>query len=193
MIFLAAASLMLLGCGSKTTEQPDAVSTPDSLLNEEAVVHQVEKVYQYLNDIRQYYLTTPVEELDDRKWERADVYFSTREWQLLRRVVDSIDREGECGGFYNFGDNGPLDPWLYDCFEGEVTVENIRVLLQDDGTAQADLTIRDATTIGNIPLHWLLRIEDGEWKVANIFFVKDDNYDLLQNMKDYVDAMKTPR
>ena len=33
-------------------------------------------------------------------------------------------------------------------------------------------------------------VEDGQWRVANIFFVKDDNMDILMNMREYVDDEK---
>lgn len=184
-VFLVATILLLIGCGNKTAEKSADTAVADSLMNETAVVGQVEKVYKYLNDIRQYYLDTPEDQIEDKVWERPDVYFSTQEWQQLRLVADSIDRECEGGGAFDFGDNGPFDPWLYDCFEGAATVENIKVVLNDDGTAQADFGIRDATTIGNIPLRWLLRVENGEWRVADIIFLKNDTIGLLQHLKSY--------
>ena len=32
-----------------------------------------------------------------------------------------------------------------------------------------------------------MRIEDGAWRVANIIFVKDDNFDILENMRGYIE------
>jgi hypothetical protein len=35
-----------------------------------------------------------------------------------------------------------------------------------------------------------MRVENGEWRVANIFFENDDDYDLLMNMRAYADDGK---
>jgi hypothetical protein len=35
-----------------------------------------------------------------------------------------------------------------------------------------------------------MKIEDGEWRVANIFFVKDNDLDILQNMRDYIESTR---
>jgi hypothetical protein len=40
-------------------------------------------------------------------------------------------------------------------------------------------------------MRWLMQVEDGQWKVANIFFEKDDNFDILMNMRAYADDAAT--
>jgi hypothetical protein len=34
-------------------------------------------------------------------------------------------------------------------------------------------------------------VEDGQWEVANIFFEKDDSFDILMNMRAYADDAAT--
>ena len=51
--------------------------------------------------------------------------------------------------------------------------------------------MKDAVTIKGVPMRWLMQVEDGQWKVANIFFEKDDNLDILMNMRAYVDNAAT--
>ena len=41
-----------------------------------------------------------------------------------------------------------------------------------------------------VPMRWLMQVEDGQWRVANIFFEKDDNFDVLMNMRAYADDGK---
>ena len=50
--------------------------------------------------------------------------------------------------------------------------------------------VKDAATPKGVPMRWLMCVEDGQWRVANIFFVKDDNMDILMNMREYVDDEK---
>ena len=85
---------------------------------------------------------------------------------------------------------GPLDAWTYDCYEGAIGADSIQVKLQPDSTAEARFLVKDAVTIKGIPIRWLMKIEDGEWRVANIFFVKDNDLDILQNMRDYVESTR---
>ena len=155
----------------------------DTLYNEDAVIAQVNAVYDYWNELRtnfdenKHYVT-----VDDR--------FGTKEWRQVRDEVAAIDRECECGGFFDFGDEGPLDAWTYDCYEGAIGADSIQVKLQPDSMAEARFLVRDAVTIKGIPIRWLMKIEDGEWRVANIFFVKDNDLDILQNMRDYVESTR---
>ena len=155
----------------------------DTLYNEDAVIAQVNAVYDYWNELRtnfdenQAYVT-----VDDR--------FGTKEWRQVRDEVAAIDRECECGGFFDFGDEGPLDAWTYDCYEGAIGADSIQVKLQPDSTAEARFLVKDAVTIKGIPIRWLMKIEDGEWRVANIFFVKDNDLDILQNMRDYIESTR---
>ena len=59
--------------------------------------------------------------------------------------------------------------------------------MQPDGTAEVRFLVKDAVTIKGVPMRWLMLVEDGQWKVANIFFEKDDNFDILMNMRAYAD------
>ena len=179
------AMLTLAGCGNKTSgEAPVADSTEvvnevqDSLNTVEAVVRQVNAVYDYLNELREHY---------DENKPSLDERFGSKEWQRVRKMVEDVDRECECGGFFDFGDEGPLNAWVYDCFEGAVSANDIKAKLLSDGTAEVSFLVKDAVTTKGVPLRWLMRVEDGEWRVHNIIFVKDDNMDLLENMQAYVD------
>lgn len=155
----------------------------DTLYNEDAVIAQVNAVYDYWNELRTNFdENKPYVTVDDR--------FGTKEWRQVRDEVAAIDRECECGGFFDFGDEGPLDAWTYDCYEGTIGADSIQVKLQPDSTAEARFLVKDAVTIKGIPIRWLMKIEDGEWRVANIFFVKDNDLDILQNMRDYIESTR---
>ena len=151
---------------------------PDTLNTVEAVEKQVNAVYAYWNEQREHY---------DENKPSIDELFGTKEWQQVRNEVIAIDRECECGGFFDFGDEGPLDPWTYDCYEGYVSANDIQVKLQLNGTAEVRFLVKDAVTTKGIPMRWLMQVEDGQWRVANIFFEKEDNFDILMNMRAYVD------
>jgi hypothetical protein len=187
-MILMLAFLAIASCGNKTSNAAsDADSTvvdevPDTLNTVEAVEKQVDAVYAYWNELRQHY---------DENKPSLDERFGSKEWQRVRNEVAAIDRECECGGFFDFGEEGPLDPWLYDCYEGVVSANDIQVKLQPDGTAEVRFLVKDAVTIEGIPMRWLMRVEDGQWRVANIFFEKDDNFDILTNMRAYADDGKS--
>ena len=155
---------------------------PDTLNTVEAVEKQVNAVYAYWNEQREHY---------DENKPSIDELFGTKEWQQVRNEVIAIDRECECGGFFDFGDEGPLDPWTYDCYEGYVSANDIQVKLQPNGTAEVRFLVKDAVTTKGIPMRWLMQVEDGQWRVANIFFEKEDNFDILMNMRAYVDNAGT--
>ena len=180
--------VLIVACGNKTSNAAsDADSTvvnevPDTLNTVEAVEKQVDAVYAYWNELRQHY---------DENKPSLDERFGSKEWQRVRNEVAAIDRECECGGFFDFGEEGPLDPWTYDCYEGAVSANDIQVKLQPDGTAEVRFLVKDAVTIEGIPIRWLMRVEDGQWRVANIFFEKDDNFDILTNMRAYADDGKS--
>ena len=186
-IFLFFAFVVATSCGSKTSDAtPDAESTvtnevPDTLNNVEAVVKQVNAVYDYWNKMRE----NPKEEMPS-----VDERFGSKEWWEIRQEVAAIDRECECGGFFDFGEEGPLDPWTYDCYEGYVSANDIQVKLQEKGTAEVKFLVKDAVTTKGIPMRWLMRVEDGQWRVANVIFVNDDDYDILMNMRAYADDGK---
>jgi len=83
-----------------------------------------------------------------------------------------------------------LEAWTYDCYEGFVSANDIKVTLQSDGTADVRFLVKDAVTTKGIPIRWQMCVEDGQWRVANIFFVKEDNFDILMNMRAYIDYNK---
>lgn len=190
-IALMTFALIVVACGNKTKEgagRPDSTATdadsivvhevPDTLNTVEAVEKQVNAVYQYWNELREHY---------DENKPSLDELFGSKEWQRVRNEVVAIDRECECGGFFDFGDEGPLDPWTYDCYEGYVSANDIQVKMLPDGTAEVSFLVKDAVTPKGIPIRWLMQVEDGQWRVANIFFVKDDNFDILMKMRGYIE------
>ena len=186
-LFMMLAFLAIVSCGNKTNSAAsDADSTvvnevPDTLNTVEAVERQVNAVYAYWNELRQHY---------DENEPSIDELFGSKEWQRVRNEVIAIDRECECGGFFDFGEEGPLDPWTYDCYEGAVSANDIQVKLQPNGKAEVRFLVKDAVTIKGIPIRWLMKVEDGQWRVANIFFEKEDNFDILMNMRAYADDGK---
>lgn len=186
-VFLMMALVAMTSFANKTkSNASDADSTvvtemSDTLNNVEAVERQVNAVYAYWNDLRQY---------DGEDKPCVDELFGSKEWWRVRKEVVEIDRACECGGFFDFGEEGPLDPWTYDCYEGYVSANDINVKLQPDGTAEVNFLVKDAATPKGVPIRWLMCVEDGQWRVANIFFVKDDNMDILMNMREYVDDEK---
>ena len=186
-VFLMMALVAMTSYANKTkSNASDADSTvvtemSDTLNNVEAVERQVNAVYAYWNDLRQY---------DGEDKPCVDELFGSKEWWRVRKEVVEIDRACECGGFFDFGEEGPLDPWTYDCYEGYVSANDIKVKLQPDGTAEVNFLVKDAATPKGVPMRWLMCVEDGQWRVANIFFVKDDNMDILMNMREYVDDEK---
>ncbi|MBQ3770046.1 MAG: hypothetical protein II866_13780 [Prevotella sp.] len=195
IVMMMFAVVAITSCGNKTkvstnrlnSAASDAESNvvnevPDTLNTVEAVVKQVDAVYAYWNELRQHY---------DENKPSIDELFGSKEWQRVSNEVAAIDRECECGGFFDFGDEGPLDPWTYDCYEGTVSADSIQIKMQPDGTAEVRFLVKDAVTIKGVPMRWLMQVEDGQWKVANIFFEKDDNLDILMNMRAYVDNAAT--
>ena len=180
-------ALPMTACGYHASNPVSVFETvvtdevPDSLNTEEAVIRQVDAVYDYWNAMRMHY-DEDVPTIDER--------FGSREWLRVRREVEAIDRECECGGFFDFGDEGPLDAWTYDCYEGYVSANDIQVQLQPNGMAEVRFLVKDAVTIKGIPIRWLMRVEDGQWRVHDIIFEQDNNYDLLMNMRAYADDGK---
>ena len=162
---------------SLAQEQENEVS--DTLNTVEAIEKQVNAVYAYWNEQREHY---------DENNSSIDELFGSKEWQQVRNEVAAIDRECECGGFFDFGDEGPLDPWTYDCYEGAVSADSIQVKMLPDSTAEVRFLVKDAVTIKGIPIRWIMQMEDGQWRVANIFFEKEDNFDILMNMRAYIDS-----
>ena len=82
-----------------------------------------------------------------------------------------------------------MNPWVYDCYEGAISVDSIQVTMLPDGTADVRFLVKDAVTIKGVPMRWLMQVEDGQWRIANVFFVKDDNLDILTNMRAYAEDM----
>ena len=187
-LLIAFVALSMMACGNKTKgEQPVADSTaveiPDTLYTVEAVINQVNAVYEYWNQQRLHY---------DEKAPTVDERFGSKEWNRVRDAVAAIDRECECGGFFDFGDEGPLDAWVYDCYEGTVSANDIQVQLQSDSTANVHFLVKDAVTLKGVPIRWTMQVEDGQWRVQNIFFESDDNFDILENMRGYVENNNNP-
>ncbi len=186
--YLMLFALIAVACGNKTNSAAsDADSTevheaPDTLNTVEAVEKQVDAIYDYWNELREHY---------DENKPSVDERFGSKEWWQVRQQVAAIDRECECGGFFDFGEEGPINPWAYDCYEGTVSANDIQVKLLPDGTAEVRFLVKDAVTTKGVPIRWLMLEEDGQWRVANIFFEKDDNLDILKNMRAYVDEMTT--
>lgn len=184
--YLMLFALIAVACGNKTnSEASDADSTEvhevsDTLNTVEAVEKQVDAVYDYWNELREHY---------DENKPSVDERFGSKEWWQVRQQVAAIDRECECGGFFDFGEEGPLDPWTYDCYEGYVSANDIQVKLLPDSTAEVRFFVKDAVTTKGVPIRWLMQVEDGQWRVANIFFEKDDNLDILKNMRAYAEEM----
>ena len=184
--YLMLFALIAVACGNKTnSEASDADSTEvhevsDTLNTVEAVEKQVDAVYDYWNELREHY---------DENKPSVDERFGSKEWWQVRQQVAAIDRE--CGGFFDFGEEGPLDPWTYDCYEGYVSANDIQVKLLPDSTAEVRFFVKDAVTTKGVPIRWLMQVEDGQWRVANIFFEKDDNLDILKNMRAYAEEMTT--
>ena len=184
---MISAAMMLLACGGQTKhETSDADNTqvfevPDTLNTVEAVIKQVDAVYAYWNKQREHY---------NENAPTVDELFGTKEWQQVREDAWAADRDCECGGFFDFGDEGPLDAWVYDCYEGYVSANDIEAKILPDGTAEVKFLVKDAVTTKGIPMRWKMRVEDGEWRVANIIFENDGGIDLLESLRDYGKAFK---
>jgi hypothetical protein len=191
-VLLLSALLMLFACGGQTKngasdadstqvdDVPDTLNpVPGTLNSVEAVVRQVNAVYDFWNQQREHF------DENNPQAQTVDERFGTKEWQQVREDAWKVDRDCECGGFFDFGDEGPLDPWIYDCFEGWVRADSIETKLLQNGMAEVMFLVKDAVTIKGVPMRWLMRIEDGEWRVANIFFEKDGGLDLLESLREY--------
>ena len=187
---MISAVMMLWACGGQTkNETSDADSTqvfevPDTLNTVEAVVKQVNAVYAYWNQQR---------EQNDENIPTIDERFGTKEWQQVREDAWAADRDCECGGFFDFGDEGPLNPWVYDCYEGVVSANDIEAKILPNGTADVKFLVKDAVTTKGIPMRWQMRVEDGEWRVANIIFENDGGIDLLESLRNYGWEFKTDK
>ena len=190
-IFLfATAVLTLAACGNQTksgeavADSTEVFEVPDTLNTVEAVVKQVNAVYDHWNAMRENY---------KEGMPTLDEMFGTKEWQQIREDAWAADRDCECGGFFDFGDEGPLDPWLYDCYEGRVSADSIKAEILSNGMAEVKFLVKDAVTTKGIPIRWLMRVEDGQWRVANIFFEKDGDLDLLESLRNYGWEFKTDK
>ena len=100
-VFLMMALVAMTSFANKTkSNASDADSTvvtemSDTLNNVEAVERQVNAVYAYWNDLRQY---------DGEDKPCVDELFGSKEWWRVRKEVVEIDRACECGGFFDFGE-----------------------------------------------------------------------------------------
>ena len=181
-LFLMLALAAMTSCGNSgkgpqsASDSASESGVADTLLTTEAVERQVAAVYDYWNSLREHF---------DEEKPSVDERFGSKEWWRVRLEVAAIDRECECGGFFDFGDEGPLDPWTYDCYEGTVGADSVQVKLLTDSTAEVRFLVKDAVTIKGRPMRWQMKLEEGAWRVANIIFEKDDNFDILLNMRAY--------
>jgi hypothetical protein len=183
VVFATSCGNKTQNAGSETDSTAVEIVPGDTIKVEEDIVKQVNAVYDYLAELREHY---------DENLPSVDERFGSKEWQQVREEVAAVDRECECGGFFDFGDEGPLDAWTYDCYEGRVSADSIQVKLQPDGTAEVSFLVKDAVTIKGIPMRWQMRMEEGQWRVDNIIFAKDE-IDLLKSMQAYVEDSKSPK
>ena len=187
VILFALVVLSWTSCGNKTgSTTPETDSTQvqeitDTVSTVNAITGQVKAVFDYLNELRQH---------TNDKRPSVDERFGTKEWQQVRADAKAVDMACECGGFFDFGENGPLDAWVYDCYEGQVSADSIKVNIQPNGTAAVSLYVKNTPDAKGVPVRWLMRIEDGQWRVNDIIFVQDDNLDLLNGMRAYADDGK---
>ena len=175
MIF-AVVALTWAGCGNKaggasvgdgSTDQ-EVFDVPDTLNNVEAVIKQVKAAYDYMNKENQLWL---------------DTQFGTKEWQKTIAEVDKIEASGEEGD--RFFINGFI-PWTFDLQEGNVQVKNIKAEILENGMAEATFTLANEVD-EDVDMHWLLKVEDGQWRVQTIF---DGDDDMLANMRNWLDDRK---
>ena len=180
ILLIAAVVLTWASCAKKTDSKAAIAgsTTVDGLYSAEAVARQVNAVYDYLEQMREH----PDEEMPS-----LNEKFGTREWQLVMNNVAAVDQECECGGYFDFGNEGPLDPWTYDGYEGRVRADSIKVKIQPGNTAEVRFLVKDAMTIRGVPMRWLMQVENGQWRVGNIFFERDGGLDLLLGMRAYAD------
>lgn len=177
LLFCSVLVMTCAACGNKsggpTSENDSTLVTevPDSLNSEEAVVRRVKTVYDYL---------------DSRKEGQpsVDERFGTKEWRQLLDDVHKVDSECECGGFFDFGEEGPVSAWTYEFHQGGVFPDSIRATLLSTGKADVCFLIKDAKHVKGTPIRWLMSVEDGEWRVSDI--VLPDSMYLVEAMKGYV-------
>lgn len=174
-------------CGNKTkstavvTDSAGVQEISDTLSTVNAITEQVKAVYDYLNELQQH---------PDENKPSVDERFATKEWQQILSDVREVDRECECGGYFDFGENGPLNAWVYDCYEGQVSADSIKVQIQPNGTAEVRFYVKNSPSAQGVPMRWLMRMEDGQWRVGNIFFEQNDGLNLLMDMRSYADDGK---
>ena len=177
LILFSVLAVACVACGSKAGDPAsEADSTmvadlPDSLNSEEAVVRRVKAVYDYLDSWKEGQPS-------------ADERFGTKEWKRQLDEVYKVDSECECGGFFDFGDEGPVSAWTYEFHEGGVFADSIRAKLLSAGKADVSFLLKDAKHAKGTPIRWLMCVEDGEWRVSDI--VLPDSLHLASTMKEYV-------
>lgn len=187
VILFALVVLSWTSCGNKTggttpeTDSAQVQEITDTVSTVNAITGQVKAVFDYLNELRQH---------PNDKRPSVDERFGTKEWQQVRADAKAVDMACECGGFFDFGENGPLDAWVYDCYEGQVSADSIKVNIQPNGTADVSLYVKNTPDAKGVPVRWLMRMEDGQWRVNDIIFVQDDNLNLLNGMRAYADDGK---
>lgn len=171
LLFFAVAALTWTACGNKANSAvTDADSTevfevPDTLNTVESVVKQVNAVYDYL---AHFDAEKGMPWLDER--------FGTKAWREANTEVDQqkdVQADDEDEGFWVNG----YDPWTRECYEGKITISDIKAELQADGTAKVTFKMKDAMMTEPEDVGWTMRVEDGEWRV-------DDMLDGDESLRD---------
>jgi len=176
ILLFAAWTIVAVGCGNKTSKAPsdsdstmvEVVEVPDTLDSEEAVIRQVKAVYEYLYSRK-----------EGQPW--LDERFGTKEWQQTIKELEKIDEDRD-DRFYEDGFN----PWSFEYYEGKVSAKDVKAKILDNGKAMVTFILKDAMSEGE-EVRWLMKVEDGEWRVQTIF---NSNSDLLRNMRSYMDDVK---
>ena len=173
-MILAATAMLLTACGNKsknTATNADSTEIADTLNTVEAVVKQVKAVYDYL---AHFDAEKGMPWLDER--------FGTKAW---RKANDEVELQKEVGGDdedEGFWVNG-YDPWTRECYEGKITVSDIKAELQTDGTAKVSFKMKDAMMSEPEDVCWTIRVEDGEWRVDDML---DGNESLRGKMSRWL-------
>lgn len=177
IVLFTIAALMLAGCSNKTQKAPDdsdstaVIDLADSVNIEQTVIRQVKDVYEYLATRR-----------DTDPW--LDERFGSKEWLRVMDAVAAVDRECECGGFFDFGDEGPVNPWTFEHYDRSVMPDSIKVQLSANGTADVSFILKETKGKKSTPLRWQMRLENDQWRVNTIIY---DGNNLLMAMRAYAD------
>ena len=177
-IILSAALLLLLSaCGSKNNQPADSMDTvevaleqpSDSLIAVQEVTDLVAAVYDYLANYQEGQPS-----LDER--------FGNEEWRAAAAALNETDKDADDPLF-----SDGYNPWSLDLYEGRITPDSITARLMDNGMAVASFKLKDAMSKTGLPVTWVLKKENDEWRVKTII---DGNDDYLEMMRVYTDDKK---